>query len=55
MNTMFAIGVLGFVGEIGVFEEVFNKCSVIKIKSNFYLDFIFIILNIKYIIKYFIV
>ena len=31
MKTMFAIGVLGSGGEIGVVEEVFNKCSVIKI------------------------
>ena len=38
------IGVLGFGGEIGMVEEVFNKCIVIKIKATFYLDFIFIIL-----------
>ena len=44
MNTIFAIGVLGFSGKIGVVEEVFNHCSmcsVIKIKSTFYVDFIF--------------
>ena len=44
MNTIFAIGVLGFGGEIGMVEEVFNKCIVIKIKATFYLDFILIIL-----------
>ena len=44
MNTLFAIGVLGFGGEIGVVEEVFNKCLVIIIKTTFYLDFILIIL-----------
>ena len=44
MNKVFEIGVLGFGGEIGMVEEVFNKCIVIKIKATFYLDFIFIIL-----------
>ena len=48
MNTIFAIGVLGFGGEIGMVEEVFNKCSVIKIKATFYFNHF----DIKFIIKY---
>ena len=52
MNTIFAIGVLGFGGEIGMVEEGFNKCSVIKIKTTFLSRFYFNHFNIKFIIKY---
>ena len=31
MKTMFAIGVLGSGGEIGMIEKMFNNCSLIKI------------------------